>query len=224
MTIMQTSKQGCFNINAPVAEAVEKTVVAHHLARINRWAGATVYPWSVAAHSLLVAALMAEDKQPARVRLLGLLHDAHEAYTGDLSTPFQQALEAECPGAQAAIKRIQARHDRVIFPAFGLDPMPSEAERAICKSYDLLALGIEARDLLKGGPLPALEDYLDRVAGNWRARAWPDGLAELLGKPVYTAIPYVNFSQGIVGRSWLHACEDALEVVTREFADSEGAK
>lgn len=58
------------------------------LAGTNR-AGGRFY-WSVAQHSLLVAHLL-----PPNLRLEGLLHDAHEAITGDIPTPFARWLPEE---------------------------------------------------------------------------------------------------------------------------------
>ena len=58
--------------------------IAHHLALINRFNGATRVPYSVAQHSIHVAQYV-----PAEFRLWGLLHDAAEAYVGDIIAPMK---------------------------------------------------------------------------------------------------------------------------------------
>lgn len=62
--------------------------IAHALAQLNRFTGHAVRPYSVAEHSLLVCDI-AERHFGLDVhgQLAALLHDAHEAYTCDLSTP-----------------------------------------------------------------------------------------------------------------------------------------
>jgi hypothetical protein len=59
------------------------------LATINRWGGHTRHRYSVAEHSLLVAALV-----PDRLRHAALVHDAGEAITGDISRPIRAAFPA----------------------------------------------------------------------------------------------------------------------------------
>lgn len=63
--------------------------IAHHLALTNRWLGATREPLSVAQHSVLVSRHCA----PAHA-LIGLLHDAAEAYTGDAPDPLKVVLRS----------------------------------------------------------------------------------------------------------------------------------
>lgn len=59
--------------------------VARHLSRINRYGGGSL--WNVAAHSCLVA-----DLVPEEFKLFGLIHDAHEAWIGDLCKPAKDLL------------------------------------------------------------------------------------------------------------------------------------
>jgi hypothetical protein len=67
--------------------------IAHHLSQLNRFTGACSRPYSVAEHSLLVCHLVEQQgvRTPA-VLLAALMHDAHEAYTADLSSPMKQVL------------------------------------------------------------------------------------------------------------------------------------
>ncbi len=58
--------------------------IAHHLALVNRYCGASPQPYSVAQHSVLVA------KYSGKWALEGLLHDAAEAYLQDLPQPVKQ--------------------------------------------------------------------------------------------------------------------------------------
>lgn len=58
--------------------------IAHHLATLNRFVGALGHPVSIAQHSICVARLMQGWMGP-KFALYGLLHDASEAYLGDVS-------------------------------------------------------------------------------------------------------------------------------------------
>ena len=59
--------------------------IAHHLSLVCRFGGAVRTHYSVAQHSLIVA-----DILPPRLKLRGLLHDATEAYVGDMVRPLKR--------------------------------------------------------------------------------------------------------------------------------------
>lgn len=121
----------------PVASDIVIEDIAHHLAMQCRWVGAVRTHYSVAQHSVCVAGLC-----PPEARLWGLLHDASEAYLGDVSTPLKQA------PFMAGYRAIEAQLQRVIFHRFGLigDPPAAVAEA------DHLLLVSEAQDLLARVP------------------------------------------------------------------------
>jgi uncharacterized protein len=128
--------------------------IAHALAKLDRFTGHCTRPYSVAEHSLLVAEIMERELQihdPAAL-LAGLMHDAHEAYIGDLSTPLKQLL-----GAPWALE--EARIQQAVLARFGLVSAYYRHERDI-KRADLIALATERRDLMPpGGPAwPAIEN------------------------------------------------------------------
>lgn len=87
-------------------EQCDIPTLGRRLAQINRYCGASAYPYSVAAHSVLVSYLCA----PAHA-LGGLVHDAAEAYVGDLITPIKAFLpdywRAEC----AVQQQLRDTHD-----------------------------------------------------------------------------------------------------------------
>lgn len=66
--------------------------IAHHLAHINRFNGATTRSYTVAEHSLLCESMADAQGLSPKWRMAALLHDAHEAYLGDVSTPIKQML------------------------------------------------------------------------------------------------------------------------------------
>lgn len=113
--------------------------IAHALSLICRFGGHTTEHYSVAQHSLLVQRILADRNAPAQVRLAGLLHDAHEAYTGDTPTPIKRAL-----GTTWAALEMQAAS--AVQEAFGLKDIMRQ-NKTIIKQADLIALATERRDV-----------------------------------------------------------------------------
>lgn len=113
-------------------------ILADALAKLPRYNGRTRAPWSVAAHSLVVEALCPPD-----LKAWGLLHDAHEAFLGDITTP---ALELLCLGAdnetviQIAVERAKNRLDFAIARAWGTT---NRSQSLALKQADWIALQVE---------------------------------------------------------------------------------
>ncbi|MEY5097874.1 MAG: hypothetical protein RJA36_593 [Pseudomonadota bacterium] len=147
--------------------------IAHSLSQLNRFTGHCSRPYSVAEHSLLVVEIMQSQLgvyQPAAL-LAGLLHDAHEAYTSDLSSPMKLMLGPEWAVVEANAQRAVLRRFRSLRTYL-------DWHRAI-KAADLIALATERRDLLPAsGPLwPTLADIEPADWINLRTRdamTWQD--------------------------------------------------
>lgn len=63
--------------------------IALSLSRIPRFGGHCRVNWSVLNHSLVCHRIALNDGAPRGLRLLALLHDAHEALTGDVPSPLK---------------------------------------------------------------------------------------------------------------------------------------
>ena len=112
---------------ALTAENVDVRDVAHALALCNRFAGHTRKPISVAQHSCYAAALV-----PPNVMLRALLHDAAEAYLGDV-TKWLKA-QPEMKSYREAEERTQA----AVYRRFGLPPVHPDHDLEILKADRLL--------------------------------------------------------------------------------------
>lgn len=111
---------------------IDFPAIAAALARQNRYAGNTSVPINVAQHTMIAAECAALRGNHAAVPYV-LLHDAHEAFIGDITTPAQGFLIAVGkflePKAGAVLDTMfhHAKYvlDAIIFRAAGLiDEMP----------------------------------------------------------------------------------------------------
>ncbi|MBQ1413064.1 MAG: hypothetical protein IIY93_07740 [Clostridia bacterium] len=116
-----------FDPTAPDREDIDITDIAHSLSLICRANGHFKAFFSVARHCVNCEKEAAARGYPVRVRLLCLLHDAAEAYMGDMTRPLKRQLPyyREC----------EARLIGDILAALDIDP-PDEEEAALVKEID----------------------------------------------------------------------------------------
>lgn len=148
MTWMLTWTGEELSLDFIAQDSINLLDIAHALALINRFGGHTSRPYCVAEHSLLVCSIMEEclGVVDPTYLLCGLMHDAHEAYCGDMTQPMKQVLGD--PWA-----RVEQRLEHAVLSRFGL-LTPSIELRAVIKLADRMALAIERPALLPASPTP----------------------------------------------------------------------
>ena len=144
---METVSGLDFNYLAPEVNLED---VAHGLAHECRFGRHTSHFYSVAEHSILVAALV--NRKLPELTLPALWHDAHEAYMGDVPTPLKDMLGAEW-------KVVAQRIDKAVADYLGLESYVVLSHPVI-KWADRTAMLYEA-SLLKQGPGWAFTRALD---------------------------------------------------------------
>jgi uncharacterized protein len=157
---IQTYTGRAFDLLDPRPEQIDPLDIAHGLSMICRFTGHVRDFYSVAQHSCLVAEIVSDlwragpsDRPcPELVQLAALLHDAPEAYIGDVSTPLKRAMRGE--GQLSEYDAIEARIESAIMQRFlwaGADP--NESVRSLIKRADTIALATEHAALFTG-PTP----------------------------------------------------------------------
>ena len=125
-----------FDLASPDPDLIDIEDIAHALSLICRFTGHVNEFDSVAQHSLIVSRIV-----PQEHRLVGLMHDATEAYLTDVSRP----LKAMLPDYRAAEHKLWL----AIAERFDL---PVELPFAV-KQADNISLIWEQRDLMNGADL-----------------------------------------------------------------------
>lgn len=121
----------CFNVRAPQPHQIRLDDIAHHLAHVCRFGGAVSEFYSVAEHCVYVSRLV-----PPELAVLGLLHDATEAYLGDVIKPLKNCLPD--------YKALEHVWGAAVAARFGL----ASLEHPDVKLADVAAVQAERRDLL----------------------------------------------------------------------------
>ena len=155
----------------PTIDHVFVMDIAEALSKQCRFNGQMTSFYSVAQHSCIVMNLLPDEIKP-----YGLLHDAHEAYMGDITSPVKSAINEI--GSLRAINKITRNLDEVIHRAFGLKfPIPNDIKQLIHHA-DMTALATEKRDLIQN-------DTWDQIlpsAANFKIKpwAWPTALEKFI--------------------------------------------
>ena len=126
----------------PRPAEVDLRDVASGLAHTCRFGGQCRTFYSVALHSLHVSRDLARTGRGPRVQLHGLLHDAGEAYVGDVPRPVKTEF--------ASLERVEERIREAVWAALDVRP-PDEEEWAAVVAADDRLLAYEASELLADG-------------------------------------------------------------------------
>lgn len=133
--------------------------IAIPLSRIARFNGHTVDFYSVAEHCLLAWFVSQKEGCDVATQLAALLHDAHEAYTGDLISPLKKHAAGLCD--------LDAKIQSEIERFYGVEGH----DRAAVKLIDVACLHAERRDLMAAidgcgawGQAPPMTDRIPRLS------------------------------------------------------------
>lgn len=128
---IMTSNGDYFDLLNPSKSKFTIYDIAHALSMVCRFNGHTNEFYSVAQHSVHVSRLVPEEHA-----LAGLLHDASEAFMGDVTLPLKQLLPN--------YKKLEASVQAEILSRFNL---PAELPSCV-KKADLIALASEVHVLM----------------------------------------------------------------------------
>jgi hypothetical protein len=131
--------------------------IAHNLSRINRYNGGTLgkIGYSVAQHSVLASRLV-----PKEHRMAVLLHDAPEAYIGDVVSPLKKLIGDIYGNIEENIMKAVAEHYGFRYDA---------EVHALIKYADEVMLATEVRDVVPFGVIRRLpiEKPLSKIINPW---------------------------------------------------------
>jgi hypothetical protein len=181
-----------FPLINPQAIDVRLADISHALGLMVRFNGHTKCLYTVAEHCVLVAMILRDQGHDAEFQMAGLLHDAAEAYIGDVPTPVKWAMDtiALTPGTGTwSFREVESRVNRAIGEKFKINPDAFHSKSM--KLADQIALSTEARDLLPGGI------------------QWPDELPKPHEYTVESCMKYMQIIHS--GRSWLGHDDDWKE-------------
>ena len=171
MSYLETVTGKFINVADPQPDEIDINDIAWGLSRMPRFAGQTItkQPYTVAQHSILVAQLIEQwyNKNTTggisawkieQHALMGLLHDASEAYIGDIPSPVKKH-----PAIKETIKTFEYELLNKIYSKFDL-PIPNNDQKWLIKWADMKALALEAHAFMVSrgrgehwGDMPAVD-------------------------------------------------------------------
>ena len=167
MSWIETFEGGRFDFDKPDESEINIKEIIVSLSRTARYNGHTAYMYTVGQHCVLMerALLRERPNASALLRLHVLLHDAAEAYTGDMNRPLKYRKGME------EFRVIEDMVQSTIYKQLDI-PQPTPEEYEIVKEYDDRMLRTEAealmcrvedwRDVIQLRPLPvAVEPWIE---------------------------------------------------------------
>jgi hypothetical protein len=143
------------DLENPKIEQIDIRDIAHALAQINRFTGHTRTPYSVAEHCVLGSEIIRGE-----FALEFLLHDAAEAYLGDVSGPLKRLMGGR-------YGEFESLWMGCVMERFDLDPGSDDSTLYEVERVDRLMLSCEL-DVLMGCRMPIAERQRQQPDG-WRA-------------------------------------------------------
>jgi hypothetical protein len=161
MNWILTSTGKRFDLFEPDADMIDPRDISHSLAHLCRFNGHTLEFYSVAQHSCIVAELVPEE-----YKLAALLHDATEAYLGDMTRPVKQWMPDYLGFEDILWASVCERFNLAL-------------DLPVCvRQADMIALATERRDLMQ--PEAAIWDCLVGIEPMVETiRPWPAAEARL---------------------------------------------
>lgn len=160
-----TTAAGKFSLLTPNPRDVNWLVVANAISKICRFAGNTRGHYSVAEHSVRLADAIARAGGNRAEQLQALVHDAHEAFCGDVTRPMRRAIQALDFNAFKTWEDIERRCQRAVFVAAGCESVLTDR----VDHFDAMIGDAEAT-LLLGNERPDVSQFV------WEALTAGDSL------------------------------------------------
>lgn len=131
-----------FDFEDPEASTFTIDDIAHGLSNICRFTGHCRYFYSVAEHSIHASHIV-----PQEYAFEALMHDASEAFVGDVAKPLKCLLPD--------YRKIEDRVEKAVLSRFGLTPPLSQ----VVKRADLKMLRVEQSQAMRNGDIwPGLSE------------------------------------------------------------------
>ena len=162
---IQTFSGIAFDLLAPRSDMVCIEDIAHALSLLCRFTGHTRKHYSVAQHSHLVAVIASRAGDYPGIMRQALMHDATEAYIGDLPTPLKRLLPE--------YREIERKVWLAIAERFALPVIMHE----VVKAADMRALVTERRDFLGKSPQPWAANIEAIAPCDFEIRPWKARMA-----------------------------------------------
>lgn len=155
---IQTFSGKRFYVFDPREEDIDIIDIAHSLSLLCRFNGHCSRFYSVAEHSILMAACIEQEGGSRQQCLEAIVHDGPEAYLSDVPRPIKHSPE------MLPYREAEKRVERMLFGKFGL-PWPMST---FIKWHDNRALMTERRDLVPNA-------HMTGWTGK-EAPFWPDNM------------------------------------------------
>lgn len=145
-----------FDLFRPRPEQVDLKDIAHALGMTCRYGGHCSRFYSVAEHSIHVSRLVGSEPGLQSLAMCGLLHDAAEAYVGDVVSPIKRHM--------TVFQVVEQRIMEAVLLRFGMSPYWPRWVSDLVHTADKVALRIEQGFLFDSIPMPDDVDTRDVIA------------------------------------------------------------